>query len=209
MAPHRGAKHTWGEPAPGAYSRSPYNRLVQIYTGRGDDGTTGLFGGGRVAKDGTGPEAYGAIDEAVSALGVARAAADGEPAVAILEIQRDLFVVAAELAAAPSRRATLEPGTSLVTRAMVTGIEQRIDAVVAEAGVPSEFVLPGGTPLAAALDAARTVLRRAERRAVTHLREEGIKDSEVVPFINRVGDYVYVLARLTEGEWMPSRHKED
>jgi cob(I)alamin adenosyltransferase len=180
---------------------------VRIYTGRGDDGTTGLFGGGRVAKDESGPEAYGAVDEAVSALGAARAIA-GELAASILEIQRDLFVVGAELAAAARQRSRLEPGTSLVTDAMVGAIERRIDAIVAEAGTPAEFVVPGGSPLAAALDLARTVLRRAERRAVAHLRREGIEDSAVVPYLNRVGDYVYVLARLAEGKWTPSR-KED
>jgi len=182
---------------------------VRIYTGRGDDGTTGLFGGGRVAKDETGPEAYGAVDEAVSALGVARAAVSGELAAAILDIQRDLFVVAAELAAVPDRRAGLKPGTSLVTEAMVKAVEGRIDAVVAEAGTPAEFVVPGGNPVAAELDVARAALRRAERRAVTHLRDKGIEDSAVVPYINRVGDYVYVLARLAEGGWTPSRRKED
>ena len=181
---------------------------MQIYTGRGDDGTTGLFGGGRVAKDGTGPEAYGALDEAVSALGVARAAAGGDLAAAILEIQRDLFVAAAELAAAPGTRSRLEPGTSLVTQAMVEAIEARIDALATESGRPSEFVVPGGSSVAAALDVARTTLRRAERKVVTHLREEGIKDSAVLPFINRVGDYIYVLARIAEGEGVPSRRQE-
>ena len=92
----------------------PYTRPVKISTGRGDDGTTGLLFGGRVAKDDTGPEAYGTVDEAVSALGVARSLAEGETAEQLLQIQRDLFVAGAELATAPDNRGKLEPGAALV-----------------------------------------------------------------------------------------------
>jgi cob(I)alamin adenosyltransferase len=178
---------------------------VKIYTRKGDDGSTGLFHGGRVEKDDTGPEAYGTVDEAVAALGLARAAASGRLAERILEAQRSLFVVAAELATGPDRRGRLEPGVSLVTAQMVEDVEHAIDEVEAEVGLPTEFVVPGGTPLAAALDLARTITRRAERRSVTHVREHGIEDSAVVPFLNRLADYLYVLARSAEGDWVPSR----
>jgi cob(I)alamin adenosyltransferase len=181
--------------------------LVKIYTRKGDDGTTGLLYGGRVSKDGTGPEAYGTVDEAVSMLGIARAAATGETAAAILGLQRQLFVVAAELASDPASRRRLEPEVSLCTSGMVAALEAAIDDVVARVGMPTEFVVPGGTAVAAALDAARTIVRRAERRAVTHLGETA-PDSQVIPFLNRSADYLYMLARAAEGTWEPSRRKE-
>lgn len=182
---------------------------MKIYTRRGDDGTTGMLFGGRIAKDGTGPEAYGTVDEAVSALGLARSlAGDPETDRLLVGLERDLFVVGAELAAAPGSRHKLEPGVSLVTQDMIDDVETAIDRVVDEAGMPTEFVVPGGTPLAAALDHARAVLRRAERRAVTHMRETGIGDSLTIPYLNRVADYTYMLARAAEGTWIPSRSEE-
>ncbi len=181
---------------------------VKIYTRRGDDGTTGLLYGGRVGKDGLGPEAYGTTDEAVAALGVARALADGDPAAAILEVQRDLFVVGAELATSPDNRHKLIDGKSRVTAAMVSRLEPLIDEVTARVGQPTEFVVPGGSPLAAALDTARTVIRRAERRCVAYAAAGGLDDSQVVPYLNRLADYVYMLARAAEATWVPSRAKE-
>lgn len=181
---------------------------MKIYTRRGDDGSTGLFHGGRVAKDATGPEAYGAVDEAVSALGVARTLATGDVHDALLAAQRDLFVVAAELATAPDNRGMLVAGVSLATPDMVARLEAAIDRIEAERGLPTEFIVPGSSPLAAALDVARTVTRRAERRAVTHLRESAIDGSQVVPYLNRLADYLYSLARSAEAAWVPSKPKE-
>ncbi len=179
--------------------------MAKIYTRRGDRGETGLFYGGRVPKDASGPEAYGTVDEAVSALAVARAAADDAVAEAILEVQRGLFVAAAELATAPENHHRLEPGVSRVDDAMVAELEARIDALVERVGAPTEFVVPGGDPVGAALDVARTVVRRAERRAVTHEREAEIADSRVVPYLNRLADYLFMLARSTERTWTPTR----
>jgi cob(I)alamin adenosyltransferase len=176
---------------------------MRIYTRRGDDGTTGLFHGGRVAKNDTGPEAYGTVDEAVSQLGVARSLADGEIAEAVLAVQRELFVVAAELATDPAQRARLEPGISLVEASMVEGLERRIDRIEAEVGMPTEFVVPGGNPLAASIDVARTVVRRAERATVAHFAHD--PESFVVPYLNRLADYLYMLARAVESEWTPTR----
>ena len=176
---------------------------MRIYTRRGDDGTTGLFHGGRVGKDSSGPEAYGTVDEAVSALGTVRAQADPGLAEAVLDVQRELFVVAAELATDPGRRDLLEPGVSSVDSPMVDRLEDRIDRIDADVGMPTEFVVPGGEPVAAAIDVARTVVRRAERRAVTHLA--GDSESLVVPYLNRLADYLYMLARAVEREWTPTR----
>jgi cob(I)alamin adenosyltransferase len=182
---------------------------LRIYTKKGDDGTTGLFYGGRVRKDESGPEAYGTVDEAVAALGVARAEADPKLGERLLSVQRDLFVVAAELATAPANRSKLEPGVSLVTPEMVARLEAAIDGVVDEVGLPDSFVVPGQSRLAALLDQARAVIRRAERRAVTHAAAGGLPDSQVVHYLNRLADYVYVLVRATETEWQPSRVEED
>ncbi len=182
--------------------------MSRIYTRRGDDGTTGSLYGGRVAKDGSGPEAYGTVDEAVAVLGTARALAEGDTAAEILRLQRELFVVAAELATAPERRDRLEPGVTLVTAEMVRRLEEAIDSLAATGATPREFVVPGGEPVAAALDVARTVVRRAERRAVTHLRGAGIDGSHVVPYLNRLADHLFVFARVLEGSWTPRREEE-
>jgi cob(I)alamin adenosyltransferase len=182
---------------------------MRIYTRRGDDGSTGLYHGGRVPKDDAGPEAYGTVDEAVSLLGAARADADDQTAAALLAVQRQLFVVGAELATDPAKRDRLEDGVSRVDQTMVDGLEERIDAVVAGHDMPSEFIVPGGDPVAAAIDVARSVIRRAERRAVTWAREEDARPSLVVGYLNRLADYLYVLARAVEGEWVPSREESD
>lgn len=181
---------------------------MKIYTKKGDDGTTGLLFGGRISKASHGPEAYGTVDEAVAALGVARAlAAESDPPMAaeILRLQRELFVVGAELATAPGNREKLEDDVSRVTADMVKGTEAAIDRVESRYGMPTEFVVPGGNPVAAQLDVARTVVRRAERRAVAYAEEGGLEGSEVVVYLNRLADYLYMLARASEGTWTSSR----
>jgi cob(I)alamin adenosyltransferase len=188
-------------------SHTPTLLAVKIYTKKGDDGSTGLFYGGRVAKDSSGPEAYGTVDEAVAALGVARADADDVLAQRLLELQRHLFVVAAELATDPANRDKLEPGVSLVTDEMVISLERWIDEVVDDVGMPTQFIVPGQTRLPALLDHARSIIRRAERRAVTHLglHPDEAAASHVVRYLNRLADYVYMLVRAAEESWEPSR----
>lgn len=181
---------------------------MKIYTRKGDDGSTGLYYGGRVRKDASGPEAYGTVDEAVAALGVARSHAENALGDDLLALQRQLFVVAAELATDPAQRHKLEPGVSLVTEEMVGELEQRIDQVVAAAGVPDGFVVPGQSALPAHLDLARAIIRRAERRAVSYAAEGGLEGSQVIPYLNRLADYVYMLVRATEEAWQPSRQEQ-
>jgi cob(I)alamin adenosyltransferase len=178
---------------------------LKIYTKKGDDGTTGLLYGGRVPKDDNATEAYGTVDEAVAALGIARAHAPAQFAERILELQRDLFVVAAELATSPGNRTELEPNASLTTPDMVQRLEGWIDEVEAEVGMPTQFMVPGQNVFSAALDHARAVIRRAERRSVAYTREARIKDTEVIRYLNRLADYVYMLVRASEEEWLPSR----
>ena len=181
---------------------------MKIYTRTGDEGQTGLLYGGRVWKDDFGPEAYGAVDEAVSALGVVRALAGDDLAAHILSLQRDLFVVGAELATNPSNRAKLEPGVSRATDEMVERLERLIDTTVAQHPLPQEFVVPGENPLEAALELARATVRRAERRVISYARAGGLDDSAVPVNLNRLADLLYVLARSTAPNWEPTRPKE-
>jgi cob(I)alamin adenosyltransferase len=190
------------EPRPG--DRATTRR---VYTRTGDDGTTGLLYGGRVAKDTPGPDTYGAVDEAVSALGLARAEAErgGELEEILLRLQRELFVVGAELATAPENRHRLRAGTERVTAEMVTALEPVIDEITGRYVPPSEFVLPGENRIAAALDVARAVVRRAEREAVAAARAGWLPESQVIPYLNRLADLVYTLARWQEGTFRPVR----
>jgi cob(I)alamin adenosyltransferase len=179
---------------------------VKVYTRTGDDGTTGLFHGGRVGKDDLGPAVYGAVDEAVSALGVARAESerDGELHDILLRLQRELFVVGAELATAPGKRRLLEDEVTRTTASMVEALEPLIDDLTARYEAPREFVVPGENRVAAALDLARAVVRRAEREAVAATRGGWLHDSShVVAYLNRLADLVYTLARWQEGGGRP------
>lgn len=179
---------------------------MKVYTRTGDDGSTGLLFGGRIGKDGPGPAAYGEVDEAVSTLGLARAECEpGELHDLIVRLQREMFVVGAELATAPDNRRKLTDGVSRVTSDMVASLEQVIDDISTRFEPPREFVVPGENRLAAALDLARAVIRRAERAAVAAAHAGWLDDSRVVMYLNRLADLVYTLARWQEGEFRPVR----
>jgi cob(I)alamin adenosyltransferase len=170
---------------------------VKIYTRKGDDGTTGLYFGGRARKDSEAPRAYGAVDEAQAAIGVARAEAEaGSELDAILVgVCHDLYVCMAELATLPENRSKLEAGRSLVTAHMVAALEPRIDDAMGRFAMPTDFVIPGGTRSSAALDVARTVVRRAERESIS----VAVEGSHVVPYLNRLSDLLWALARWQDG----------
>jgi cob(I)alamin adenosyltransferase len=173
---------------------------MKIYTRKGDDGTTGLWYGGRVPKHGGRPEAYGSVDEATSALGLARAAAerDGELYKDILRLQNELFIAGAELATAPEAAGRLEPGVSKVTPDMVDQLESDIDRYMDRVDLPPKFVIPGGTELSARLDVARAAVRRAERR-VAALKDAGeVVDDTVVTYLNRLSDALFAMARFAD-----------
>jgi cob(I)alamin adenosyltransferase len=174
--------------------------VVKIYTRKGDDGTTSLWYGGRVSKAEGRPEAYGAVDEAASALALARAAADGESDLHadILNLQRELFVAGAELATAPEASERLEGGVSRVTPEMVDELEDLIDRYMAAVDLPPKFVIPGGTELSARLDLARAALRRAERRVVDLDQAGALADATVLRYLNRASDAVYAMARYAD-----------
>jgi cob(I)alamin adenosyltransferase len=169
---------------------------MRLYTMTGDDGTTGRFLGGRVEKSDLLIEASGDIDEAVAALGVARAGVqDHWVAETILARQRELFVVGADLSVNPEHRDRLEPGTSLVTEAMVSGLESLIDQVVSEHPLEPVFIVPGDDLNSARLDLARTIVRRAERHVVGVSRAGHVVSPEVLQYLNRLSDLLYALAR--------------
>lgn len=168
----------------------------RIYTRKGDDGTTGLLYGGRVRKDDAAPSAYGDVDEAQAFIGLARAECDdAELDRLLVSIERDLYVLMAELATDPSNRSKLSAGQTLVTAEMVEGLEPVIDDLSSRFDPPTEFVLPGGTRVAALLDVARTVVRRAERAALAAAAD----GSHVVPYLNRLSDLLWTMARWQEG----------
>lgn len=170
--------------------------MEHLWTGKGDDGTTGLYHGGRVAKDADEPEALGAADEAQAAIGVARAeAAPGSALHGVLtEVCRHLYVAMAELATAPANREKLADGRSRVTPAMVAEVEAWTDEAAGRFPPLTDFVVPGQDRLAALLDVARTLARRAERRAVA----VAAPGSSVVPYLNRLSSLLWALARAEE-----------
>jgi cob(I)alamin adenosyltransferase len=182
--------------------------MTRIYTKTGDDGTTGLLFGGRVSKGGELVDATGDIDEAVSALGLARSGcADAETAALLFRIQRELFVVAADLATNPKHRDRLKPRVSLAVPEMVAELEQLIDSLTAARPLRPVFLVPGSTQTEAAIDLSRTVVRRAERHAVQAQRAGHLVSATVLHYLNRLSDLLYVLARhAAEGSDEPVSH---
>ncbi len=184
-----------------------------VATGRGDDGTTGLLYGGRVAKDDLAVEAYGTIDESVALLGSARAdltiAADtsagidqdgGLPEIAdlVLRLQRELFVAGAELATNPSAVERLQDGVTRVDEAMLLRVEGDLATWEARIEMPREFIVPGQTRASASLEVARATIRRAERRVIALGHDGRSPGPWLVPWLNRVADLMWVLARAAE-----------
>jgi cob(I)alamin adenosyltransferase len=183
-----------------------------VATGKGDDGTTGLlFGGDRIRKDDLRTEAYGTVDEAVAALGLARADLGlkaqygalspnfGGLGELILRLQRELFVVGAELATNPDARDRQQDGVTRVSRAMVDALGAVLAEMEAAIELPREFIVPGETRVSASLELARTVTRRAERRTVTLAAEDAaIAEGHILPYLNRLADLLWVLARVAE-----------
>ena len=169
----------------------------RIYTKTGDDGTTGLFYGGRVRKDSELPRAYGSVDEAQAVLGLARVEAGrgSELDGIVVAIERDLYVLMAELATRPDNRHKLTPGASAVSADMVDRLERLIDTHTERFDPPTEFVVPGEDRVSAWLDLARTVVRRAERHALVAAPAPSL----VGPYLNRLSDLLWTLARAHEG----------
>jgi len=185
--------------------------MTRIYTRTGDAGETGLFGGQRVSKDDARVRAYGTVDEANAAIGVARAAGPAPSIDAVLErLQHHLFDLGAELATPPAAAAAAAHAPRVVP-AWVEALEREIDRFEDALPPLRTFILPGGTPLAAALHLARTIARRAEREIVSLAAREPV-NPDVLRFVNRLSDLLFVLARTANREagrpdtaWTPTR----
>lgn len=166
-------------------------------SGSGDDGTTGLLGGGRAAKDDVRLEAYGTVDEASSALGLAKALTTDERVRALCEtLQRGLYKLGAELATNPAEAGRF----ATMSEADVAELDRLTAELEAEVAMPDEFILPGATPASAALDVARTVSRRAERRCVTLIRSGGFENQQARRWLNRLSLLIFVMGRYEEAQ---------
>ena len=178
----------------------------KVATGKGDEGTTGLlFGGNRISKDDVRTEAYGTVDEATAALGMARAELIGLGGAGIaaldetiLSIQRDLFVVGAELATNPDAWSRLEDGRTKVSPKMLARINALLAATEAAIVFPKDFVIPGSSKASSAIELARTIIRRAERWCVTLGREGLLPGEHLLAYMNRLADLLWLLARQAE-----------
>ena len=179
---------------------------MRIYTRRGDDGTTALRAGGRVRKDSPQIEAVGALDEAQAALGLARAELGGSDLSELLiSVERDLWVLMAEVATDPGHLRRLEPGVTAVTKEMVLRLESLIDSQSSGLAELTDFTVPGENRVSAVLELARTIVRRAERRLVD---AELAADSHVPAYVNRLSDLCWTLAGVTESEHLLAKKDE-
>ena len=170
---------------------------MKIYTKTGDGGDTGLFGGGRVGKDDARVEAYGQVDELNSVLGLARAQGLGKLDPLVHELQNQLFTVGSILATPLESKAAAH--IPQVQEGWVNAMEQAIDGYDLELAPLTAFILPGGCPAASALHLARTVCRRAERHVVPLFRQ-GLVESLVVVYLNRLSTWLFVAARFVNKE---------
>ncbi len=182
--------------------------MTRFYTGTGDDGYTSLLGGGRVPKYDPRPEAYGTVDEASAALGLARALARSPEAKQVIEhVQRDLYGLMAELAARPEHAERFRK----VGEAQVAWLEAQIDAFAGKVTLPREFILGGDTLAGGSFDLARTVVRRAERQVARLLHEGHLENHHLLAYLNRLSSLCYVLVlweNMQAGVERPSTAKQ-
>lgn len=168
-----------------------------ITTRTGDHGTTRLYSGEEVAKDSPRPAACGDLDELICVLGLARLHLEGDPAEAVLRLQRELFAVGSEIATLPPKRDRLP---QRIDADAVARLEGRREALEAAISLPNGFIVPGGSPAGAQLDLARALARRLERRVVALQREGELANQHLLVWLNRLSDYLFLLARRVEPE---------
>ncbi|HTI15614.1 MAG TPA: cob(I)yrinic acid a,c-diamide adenosyltransferase [Dictyobacter sp.] len=170
--------------------------MAKVTTGTGDSGYTGLLGSQRVPKYDARPETFGTVDEATSALGLARALTQDEKVREIIfHIQQELYLLMGELATPPEQ---YEKIGLKMTPDHVQRLEQIEDELKQEVAIPNKFIIPGDTQDGAALDLARTIVRRAERHAVKLFHDGVIQNTEVLRYLNRLSDLIFILARYRE-----------
>ncbi len=171
------------------------------FSQKGDQGFTSLMGGQRILKSGPRPEAYGTLDEASSALGMGRATAlRPETKEIILSIQKDLLLLGAELSTVEE---DLDKSPHKITGGHVEKMEHLIETLQKDMVLKKEFIFPGGTIASAAIDLGRTIIRRAERRAVSLSQEKVVTNPEVLRYLNRLADLLFTLARYEEDQGSP------
>ena len=183
---------------------------MRLYTRTGDDGTTGLIGGSRTGKDDLQIETYGTVDELNSVLGVVRTIADAGLAAMLEPVQSELFVIGSHLALASGQNPQ-EWKLPMLEKEMIERLESQIDAAEKDLPKLRNFVLPGGSALAAQLHVARTVCRRAERMMVAYARTRTI-DPVFIEYLNRLSDWLFVQARhanhragVADIPWTPAK----
>ncbi|MDA1129224.1 MAG: cob(I)yrinic acid a,c-diamide adenosyltransferase [Chloroflexi bacterium] len=180
-------------------NRDDYRK--KVYTKFGDAGETSLLYGGRISKNSPNTEAYGITDEAVSAMGLARALTSDQRVNELLrDLQRELFTIAAELATDPDKYELFQQHFRPVTEEMVTNLEKAIDTLEEDFTMPTVFILPGGSPASAAIDMARCIIRTSERRVVAMAEQDLLTNGLIMAYLNRLGDLLFVLARYEDRE---------
>ena len=172
---------------------------MKIYTKTGDDGTTGLFFGGRVYKNDIRCEAYGEIDKTVASLGLARSLSnDNLIKELLIELQNQLFTVGAELATLEENYEVMSKSYKIISLDMISDMENNIDNLMKSVTLPPNFILPGASPGSSALDLARTTLRSAERRIVDLDKEELLVNRNILVYVNRLSDLLFIMARFED-----------
>ena len=172
---------------------------MKLYTKNGDDGGTGLLFGKKVSKADSRTEAYGSLDSAISAMGLARSlVSDLNVKEILLSLQMELFTLGSELATPPADLEKLKTHYSVVTPEMVQTIEDHIDDFSAKVKLPRAFIVPGASPGSGAMDLARSLVRTAERRAVGLKDDEELPNPEVIKYLNRLSDLLFILARYED-----------
>lgn len=183
--------------------------MNKIYTSKGDDGFTGMLGEGRIPKFHPRIETVGSLDEASAALGMARALANNSTSAQVLvEAQRHLYQIMAEISATPENAATFHS----ITPEIVTSLESKIDQISTSITLPKQFIVPGDSPAGAALALSRAIVRRAERQVAKLLHENEIQNNEILRYLNRLSSLCFVLELLenqTTGKDSPTLARPD
>lgn len=175
------------------------NKMVKIYTKSGDKGETNLLFGGRTSKSDLRVETYGTVDEAVSSLGLAKSlTSNSEIKLIIEDLQQSLFIIAAELATSPNNKKKLKNEVKSITKNMVSDLESLIDNINEKVNLGKNFIMPGTSVTSSAIDVSRTVVRRLERRVVKLIELDTSINSNIIPYINRTSDLLFILGRLED-----------
>ena len=174
---------------------------VTLYTRTGDSGETGLLYGGRVSKNDPRVEAYGAVDDAISAMGLARSYTSDEfVKTLIMKLQKELFVVGSELATSSESYEKFLEHFSPVNKEMVINLEKVLDELMEIVKLPPNFIVPGSSPTSAAIDLGRSIIRRAERCVVTLKQQNQVFNDQIIIYLNRLADVLFILARYQDRE---------